>query len=183
MARQYRSVAAPRRRSWCVSGGRDEGSMRWAAADRLAMSCVAGLVEEHEAHRVHGALPGPPASASARHVGPSCSVLSRTFLCRRPIQRSALWMVESPATMPRRPRISACSWASMMSRVASTSRRSSFSCGANNRRRRPPSRRRGPGPWPAQARQPGHRRRPACGHPSQSDAALRNFFLMRPGNR
>jgi hypothetical protein len=62
------------------------------------------------------------------------------FLCLRPIRRSALWIVERPATMPQRRCSSPWSSASVRSGVASTSRRRSASWGPSTRRRCPAAR-------------------------------------------
>ena len=63
----------------------------------------ARLVQEHEALRIHVALPHAPASPVARHVRP---VLlggpQRLFLCDRPSRRNVLQMVEMwPPSIPR----------------------------------------------------------------------------------
>jgi hypothetical protein len=63
----------------------------------------ARLVQEHEAVRVHVALPHAPAPPLASDIGPvllGCP--QRLFLCDKPSRRSLLQMVEiCPASIPR----------------------------------------------------------------------------------
>src|SRR4051794_26930332 len=63
----------------------------------------AGLVQEHEAVRIHVALPHPPAVAMAGDVGPVLLAGSQAlFLCDKPSRWSMSAMVESAfTTMPR----------------------------------------------------------------------------------
>ena len=71
---------------------------------------------------------------TARHVGP---VLvgrpQELFLCRRPIRRSALWIVESPARTPKRRCSSVWSSASGMSGVADRPRAARGAAGGARR--------------------------------------------------
>jgi hypothetical protein len=122
--------------------GRDQAlAARAAAVAARHVGGRPGLIEEHEPCRVHEGLPGSPQPTLAGDVG--AVLLGRPqglFLRLRPIRRSALWIVERPATMPQRRCSSPWSSASVMSGCASTSLLRSASCGASSGRRCPPKR-------------------------------------------
>jgi hypothetical protein len=125
-----------------VRHGRDQALARRATTVTARhVGGGAGLVEEHEPRRVHEALPASPLPAFGGDVG---AVLlrrpQRLFFTLRPSRPSALWIVESPATMPQRRSRAACSSASVMSGRAATNPRRSASCGASSGRRWPPKR-------------------------------------------
>ena len=100
-----------------------------------------GLIQEHEAVRVHVALPDPPASAIVGDIGPV--LLGRPqalFLRVSPLRRSQRKMVEGARTTTPRRASSACNSTSVVSGLALSSERTKVSCSSRIGRLWPPKR-------------------------------------------
>src|SRR5215213_597205 len=99
----------------------------------------ARLVDEDEAVRIHVALPHPPASAVAGHIGPVLLAGSQAlFLCDRSSRCSMSAMVDSAFTTM--PRTASAAWISrsVIPAWRDTMARSSSACFSSRGRREPP---------------------------------------------
>src|SRR3712207_1289379 len=99
----------------------------------------AGLVQEHEAVRIHVALPDAPAAAVPGDIGPVVLAGSHAlFLCDSPSRWSMSAMVESAFTMMSRAARAALISRSVTPGWRNTTARSSSACFSSRGRREPP---------------------------------------------
>src|SRR5215204_6056306 len=118
----------------------DQALAPWAPAGEAGHRCGgACLVDEDEALTIHVALPHPPASAVAGHIGPVLLAGSQAlFLCDRSSRCSMSAMVDSAFTTM--PRTASAAWISrsVIPAWRDTMARSSSACFSSRGRREPP---------------------------------------------